>query len=170
MEGTKIRVINESGKSVKKDGQEVGDIIVKGHGVMEADKTKQKQIDGWLYTGDKGTVDENGNIKVVEQSIDVSAEEHKNISIIDIEKAFNKHPHVRETAAVLVPHKNQGEIIKVFVVLNPDQEVTDKELITSAKEQLMASEKLPKIKITFLEELPRTTSGKLLRLQLNNID
>lgn len=170
MSGTKIRVINEAGKDVKRNGKEVGDIVVKGHGVMEADKTVQTQINGWLFTGDKGTVDENGNIAVVERSIDISAEDHRNISIIEIERAFNILPEIREAAAVLTPHKNKGEIIKVFIVLNSNHQVTDKELITSAKEKIKASEKLPMIKITFLEELPRTTSGKLLRLQLKDIE
>lgn len=161
MANTKIRVVNKYGKDVENNGMEQGEIIIKGSGVTINNKSHYKMIDGWLYTGDIGTIDENGTIK----STNSHQEEIANCFTDKIERAFNSHPLVLETAVITDPKPDRKESYHAFIVLQPNQEVAKKELINSIKENV-AHATLLKITITFVDELPRTVSGKILKLQL----
>src|SRR5699024_2433022 len=89
MIGTKVRVVNEFHQDVANDGTEVGEIIVKGNGVMEGywkneEETNRTIVDGWLHTGDMGTSDERGRINVVDRKKDIIISGGENISSIEV--------------------------------------------------------------------------------------
>ena len=164
MRNTEVRIINKHGEDVAHDGFEIGEIIVKGDGVAGNKETNRRITDGWMHTGDMGTIDAQGRIKVVDQN---ENDNRNGISTSEIESVLSKHSAVQEVAAILVPHKEFGEIAHAVIVLHKDDEVTEEELLNYAKEKLSAKN-IPN-KITFLDELPKTVSGKILKKQLHGM-
>ena len=163
MAQTEVRVVNEHGKDVAHNGAEIGEIMVKGQGVVDQSSSLPDSVDGWVRTGDMGTIDEKGNIHVVESKKDITSSETP-FSSIEIETVLNAHPAVQETAIIPVPDEEIGEIVQAFVVLHKDQLATEKELINFCLNKL-DSANAPK-EIIFMEELPKTASGKILKSQL----
>ncbi|GAB3793202.1 class I adenylate-forming enzyme family protein [Virgibacillus kimchii] len=163
MAQTEVRVVNKQGKDVAQNGMEVGEIVVKGQGVVDQKSGLADSVDGWVRTGELGKVDENGHIHVVEPKKDITSSETP-ISTFEVESVLLSHPAVQEAAIIPVPDQELGEIIQAFVVLHKNQHVTEQDLIDFSLKKLHAA-KCPK-SITFLEELPKTASGKILKSQL----
>src|SRR5699024_2835740 len=172
MIGTKVRVVNDMHQDVANDGKEVGEVIVKGNGVMKGywkneEETNRTIVDGWLHTGDMGTIDERGRINIVDRKKDIIISGGENISSIEVEGVFYEHPAVQEVAIIATPHEKWGETPHAIVVLRKGHIVTEQELIDFSREKL-AHFKCPKA-ITFLDELPKTASGKILKVQLREL-
>lgn len=172
MIGTKVRVVNELGQDVAQDGTEFGEVIVKGNGVMKGywkdeAETNRTIVDGWLHTGDMGTMDERGRVNIVDRKKDIIISGGENISSIEVEGVFYEHPAVQDAAIIAIPHERWGETPHAIVVLREGHIVTDQELIDFSKEKL-AHFKCPKT-ITFMDELPKTASGKVLKVQLREL-
>src|SRR5690625_897402 len=172
MIGTKVRVVNEFHQDVANDGTEVGEIIVKGNGVMEGywkneEETNRTIVDGWLHTGDMGTIDERGRINVVDRKKDIIISGGGNNSSIEVEGVFYDQPAVQEVAIIATPHEKWGETPHASVVLREGHMVTEQELIDFSRERL-AHFKCPKT-ITFMDELPKTASGKILKVKLREM-
>src|SRR5690625_3148785 len=163
MAQTEVRVVNEHGKDVAHNGKEIGEIIVKGQGVVDQSSSMPDAVDGWVRTGDMGTIDENGNIHVVEPMKDITSSETP-LSSIDVEKILLSHPAVQEAAIIPVPDKELGETVQAFIVLHKDQTASEQELIDFCLNKMTKAE-CPK-GFTFMEELPKTVSGKILKTQL----
>jgi len=169
---TNIRVVNELGKDVTANGSDVGEIIVKGHGVMQGywkneEETKHTITDGWLYTGDMGTIDSDGRIAIVDRKKDIIISGGENISSIEVEDVLYEHPAIDEVALVAVPHEKWGETPHAIVVLKEGHLLTEKELIDFTREKL-AHFKCP-TSVTFLDELPKTASGKIQKVVLREM-
>lgn len=169
MIGSQVRVVDELGNDVEKDGKEVGEIIVKGPGVMKGywkdeEQTNATIIDGWLHTGDMGTMDEDRRIRVVDRKKDIIISGGENISSIEIENVLYDHPAVQEVAVIATPHEKWGETPHAVVVLRSGHEVTEQQLIDFTREHL-AHFKCPRM-VTIMDELPKTASGKILKVQL----
>ncbi|WP_029269168.1 long-chain-fatty-acid--CoA ligase [Virgibacillus alimentarius] len=172
MIGTKVRVVNDMHQDVANDGKEVGEVIVKGNGVMKGywkneEETNRTIVDGWLHTGDMGTIDERSRINIVDRKKDIIISGGENISSIEVEGVFYEHPAVQEVAIIATPHEKWGETPHAIVVLRKGHIVTEQELIDFSREKL-AHFKCPKA-ITFLDELPKTASGKILKVQLREL-
>lgn len=163
MVGTKVRIINKHGKDVEMNEIEIGEIIVKGKGII-SDETTKTTKDGWVYTGDYGTIDYKGEINVVKSNTDIVTNDDK-FSTIIIEDILANHPSVQEVSVIPEPHHLLGEIAHAFVVLNPEYIIVEIELVNYIKEKLSSNEK--SIKLTFMSELPKTVSGKILKNQLS---
>ena len=161
------RVINEKGDDV--DPDEVGEIIVKGDNVMKGywrlpEETAKTIKNGWLYTGDMGTVDNKGYIYIVDRKKDMIISGGENIYPREVEDALYAHPSVLEAAVIGVPDDDWGESVKAFVVLKDEKKITEQEIIEFCKKRL-ASYKKPK-SIEFLDALPRNPTGKVLKKEL----
>lgn len=148
---------------------EAGEIIVKGPQVMRGyrgmpEETAQTLRDGWCYTGDIGTMDEDGYFTIVDRKKDMIITGGLNVYPRDIDEVFYRHPKVQEACAIGVPDRKRGENIKVFVVLKEGMKATKEELLTFCKKEL-ATYKLPS-EIEFRPELPKNNLGKVLRKQL----
>lgn len=163
MVDTEVRVVNKQGDDVKKDGKEQGEIIVKGLGVMN--NNSDVNVDGWLYTGDIGTINENEQITIIKTKKDLNITSGSNVSSVEVESIFTEHPAVQEVAVIATPDEVLGDILHAFIVLSENSKATKKELFDYSISIL--SETNSPQKITFMDELPKTASGKILKMQLS---
>jgi len=169
--GVLLRVVREDGTDVAADGQEVGEIIVKGDIVTPGywknpEETAKAIKDGWLYTGDMAVLDEEGYINIVDRKKDMIITGGENVYSVEVENVLYTHPAVLEAAVIGVPHPKWGEAVKAVVVLKEGHNVAEEELITFCKERI-AHYKAPK-SVDFVEELPKTGSGKIYKKALKD--
>jgi O-succinylbenzoic acid--CoA ligase len=124
------------------------------------------QQDGWLHTGDEGALDEDGNLIVTGRAGDTIITGGENVAPAEIEAVLESHPAVAEAAVHGAPDREWGERVVATVVLRPGQAATPEELRGYCRVRL-AGYKTPRV-YRFSPELPRTTSGKLLRRSLED--
>ena len=164
---TEISIRDDDGKEVRR-GQP-GEICVKGPQVMqgywENEEATAEAIDenGFFRTGDIGTLDKDGFLEIVDRKKDMILVSGFNVYPNEIEDVVSLHPDIIEAACVSVPDKKTGEGVKLFVVKG-NQGLTEKEILAHCKENLTAY-KVPK-QIEFIDELPKTNVGKVLRRAL----
>ncbi|WP_227937668.1 long-chain-fatty-acid--CoA ligase [Alkalihalobacillus deserti] len=159
-----VRVINEHGDYVKPNGKEVGEIITSGNSVMEGywkqpEETAKSIVNGWYYTGDMATVDEEGYVEIVDRKKDIIISGGENISTIEVEGEIYKHPAILEVSVIAVPDEKWGEIPHAICVLKEGHSLTEDEFITFCRGNLPHF-KAPK-SVQFMSELPKTASGKI---------
>jgi len=152
---------------------EVGELIIKGPQIVagywqKPEETAYAIRDGYLYTGDVAKMDENGFFYIVDRKKDMIIVSGYKVWPRDVEDVLYQHPAVREAAVVGIPDAYRGETVKAYVALKNGFEgkVTHEELIDFCK-QRMANYKYPRF-IEFLDELPKTTTGKFLRRELRD--
>jgi acyl-CoA synthetase (AMP-forming)/AMP-acid ligase II len=119
---------------------------------------------GWFHTGDGGTIDAEGYLTISDRKKDVIITGGENVSSIEVEDTLHNHPAVAEVAVVGIPDEKWGETIKALVVLAPDAQVTEAELIAHCKATL-ARYKAP-TSIEFRDAIPRTATGKIQKFKL----
>jgi acyl-CoA synthetase (AMP-forming)/AMP-acid ligase II len=161
-----VRIVNEAGHDVPKDGKTPGEMLVRGHGIMQGywnmpELTAQTLRDGWCYSGDIATWDEDGFMYVVDRKKDMIISGGENIYSSVVEEAVCKHPAVKECAVIGVPHQVFGETVKAVVVLHEGGTATADEIIAACKQNL-ASYMKP-TSVDFVNELPKTPAGKVLK-------
>ena len=158
----------ETMKPVPKDGETIGEIMIKGNVVMKGyfkdkEATEKAMKDGWFHSGDLAVIYPDGYIKVKDRSKDIIISGGENISSIEIENTLSKHPAVSIVAVVAKPDEKWGEVPCAFIEKVADKETNEKELIDFCRETL-AGFKIPK-KIDFCE-LPKTSTGKIQKFEL----
>lgn len=168
MVDTEVRVVNEYGIDVKRDGKEQGEVIVKGLGVMNDVTNDNVTENGWLHTGDIGTINEDGQITIIKTKKDLNINSGNSVSSVEVEMIFREHPDVQEVAVVATPDKVLGDVLHAFIVLNKESKVTEEELFDYSIKHLSKANS-PK-RITFMDELPKTASGKILKMQLGALN
>lgn len=171
MIGCEVKVVNEHGEEVAHNGSEIGELVVRSNGVMKGywkneEATMEAVRDGWLHTGDMANVDEYGNIEIVDRKKDIIISGGENISSIEIEGVLYEHPAILEAAVIAVPHEKWGETPHAFVVLRNGQTLTRQDLISFTREKLAHFKAVTSV--TFVEELPKTASGKIQKIHLRN--
>jgi long-chain acyl-CoA synthetase len=163
---TDARIVDvETGEQEMSIG-ESGELIIKGPQVMKGylnmpDETATTLRDGWLYTGDVATLDEDGYFYIVDRKKDMILASGYNVYPREIEEVLFEHPDVAEAVAIGIPDEYRGETVKAFVVQRPGAQTSEEEVLAFCKERL-AAYKSPKT-VEFREELPKSTVGKLLR-------
>jgi fatty-acyl-CoA synthase len=167
--GVEIAVLDDDGSPVPADGESVGEVCARSNVVFKGYWEQPGETDkaihgGYFHTGDLAVLDETGSIHIVDRKKDVIISGGENISSPDIEAALYEHPAVMECAVIGVPHEKWGETPKALVVLRAGQSATERELIEFCRESL-AHFKCP-TSIEFLDELPRTATGKLQKYRL----
>ena len=151
---------------------ERGEICVKGPQVMIGYQNRPKETtdsftkSGYLKTGDIGIMDEKGFIKIVDRKKDMILVSGFNVYPNEIEEAMSEHPAVKECGAIGVPSEERGEEPKIFVVKKG--KVTEQELLDFGKEQLTGY-KRPR-HVQFVDELPKSNVGKILRKELRKME
>ena len=162
--GTVVRVVDEDGRELP--AGEVGELVTSGPQVVPGywgrpDETERAIPGGALHTGDVGFMDADGWFYVVDRKKDqINAAGYK-VWPREVEDVLYGHPAVREVAVVGVADAYRGETVKAFVSLRAGERVEADELIAFCRER-MAAYKYPR-QIEFVDELPRTASGKVLR-------
>jgi acetyl-CoA synthetase len=171
--GNRVEIINEDG-DICGIG-EVGDIAVhvdtpalfKNY-YKDPERTAMQFRGEYYITGDKAKKDEDGYFWFEGRGDDIIISSGYTIGPFEVEDALVKHPFVKECAVVASPDEIRGNIVKAFVVLKDDVDANSPDLIQNLQnhvKELTAPYKYPR-KIEFLSELPKTTSGKIRRLEL----
>jgi len=163
---TDIRLIGDDGEEVAIGAP--GEMWVKGPQVMKGYYNRQEATDevlkdGWLATGDIATMDENGLFKIVDRKKDMIIVSGFNVFPNEIEEVLVTHEGILEAAAIAVPSDITGEMVKVFIV-RKDPNLVEQDVFDHCRE-LLTNYKRPKI-IEFMDELPKTNVGKVLRKEL----
>ncbi|HYL86901.1 MAG TPA: long-chain-fatty-acid--CoA ligase [Candidatus Angelobacter sp.] len=167
--GTELRVVDQNDQDVPRDGQSIGEIIARSDGVLEGywrqpQATAEALRGGWFHTGDMATWREDGYLLIVDRKKDIIVSGGENISSLEVEKILLSHPAVLEVAVVPVPDRTWGEVPMALVVLKPGAQLGEAELIEHCRARL-AHYKCPR-SVEFLESLPRTGTGKVLKRDL----
>ncbi|MEV6129486.1 AMP-binding protein [Streptomyces violaceusniger] len=164
---TVVRIVDDAGQDVPFGEQ--GEIVVRGPMVVPGywrrpEATATALPDGELRTGDIGFMDEGGWLYVVDRKKDMINASGFKVWPREVEDVLYTHPAVREAAVVGKPDAYRGETVKAYVSLRPEAEATPDELSAYCAERL-AAYKYPR-EVEILPELPKTTSGKILRREL----
>ena len=173
--GIDLQVIDDNGEILPADTE--GDLAVRvkpeaPQGLFlgykgEAEKTADSFRGDWYVTGDRAQVDEDGYYWFVSRSDDVILSAGYRIGPFEVESALIEHPAVAESAVVSSPDEKRGEVVKAFVVLAPGY-AAGEALVLELQEHVKsvtAPYKYPR-RIEFIEELPKTVSGKIRRVEL----
>jgi acyl-CoA synthetase (AMP-forming)/AMP-acid ligase II len=167
LSGMEVNAVDEVGHELP-TGQ-VGEIVcrsrlnMKGYWQLPHETAKAFR-GGWLHTGDAGYFDADGYLYLYDRIKDVIVSGGENVYPAEVESALFGHPAVADVAVIGVPDARWGEAVKAIVVRTPGAEVTAEELLAFARERI-AGYKLPK-SIDFVESLPRTPTGKVLKREL----
>jgi len=162
---TEVRLVDENLEDVPPG--ERGEILAAGPNVMKGywghpEDTRQSFSDSWFHTGDVATVDEDGYYTIVDRVKDIIISGGENIYPAEVEDALLFHPSVAEAAVIGVPNHEWGEVGRAVVVL---REPATGEELRSFLESRLARYKIPK-SIIFVDELPKSGAGKILKRQL----
>jgi long-chain acyl-CoA synthetase len=148
---------------------ELGEIVLRSPTVMlgyykNAEETQKTIVDGWLYTGDIGYVDEDGYFYITDRKKDLIIVGGFNVFPREIDELIYQHPKVKEGITIGLPDPRKGERIKVYIVLKEGETATPEEFIAYFKERLTPY-KVPS-GVEFRRELPKSMIGKILRRAL----
>jgi long-chain acyl-CoA synthetase len=168
IEGVEMRAVDDDGNDVPQG--EVGEIVIRGHNVMKGywerpDATREAIRDGWFYSGDMATIDEDGYFFIVDRKKDLIIRGGYNVYPREIEEVLYEHPAVREAAVLGVPHDDLGEEVGAAVALKEGASATAEELLDFVKGQV-AAYKYPR-HVWFVDELPKGPTGKILKREIH---
>ncbi|WP_375482468.1 AMP-binding protein [uncultured Jatrophihabitans sp.] len=166
---TFVRIVGDDGAELPPG--EIGEVEISGPQVARgywgrADATAHAFPGGALRTGDVGFRDDDGWFYLVDRKKDMIIAAGYKVWPREVEDVLYAHPAVREAAVIGVPDPYRGETVHAFVSLQPDASVTEAELIDHCKGEL-AAYKYPRA-VFFVDELPKTASGKILRRELRD--
>ena len=170
---TDVKIVDvETGETEMPTG-ETGEILIKGPQIMKGYYKKPAETDevlkdGWFYSGDIGKFDKDGYLSIVDRKKDMIIAGGYNIYPLELDNVLFDHPKILEACTIGVPDKYRGETVKAFIVPKKDETLTEKEVIAYCKKNL-AAYKVPK-QIEFMEELPKSAVGKILRRKLKEME
>ncbi len=151
---------------------EAGEFAAKGPMIFreywnKPEETEGAFQDGFFLTGDVAVMDEDGWFYIVDRKKDMINVSGYKVWPREVEDVLYTHPAVKEAAVIGVPDEYRGEAPKAYVALKEGESATEKDLVTHCKEQ-MAAYKYPR-QVSFLDELPKTATGKFLRRELRDV-
>ena len=167
---TFVKIVDSDDRNVLMPLGEVGEIACKGPQIMKGyyQKDDDNKLalfdDGWFLTGDLAYMDEDGFTFIVDRKKDMIIVSGYNVYPLEVENVLFEHPKIYEAAVAGYNDPVKGERVGAWIVLHPDESLTEEEVIAFCKEKL-AAYKVPK-KVAFREDLPKTMVGKVLRRQL----
>lgn len=165
---TEVRCVDDDGRDLL--AGKTGELWVRGHAVMRgylddpAATAEAIDADGWLHTGDIGTIDSRGYLTITDRKKDMFISGGFNCYPAEIEKLLSAHPAIEMAAVVGIADDRMGEVGRAFVVLRPGAAADAREIIGWARAN-MANYKVPR-HVDFVSELPRNAGGKILRTAL----
>jgi long-chain acyl-CoA synthetase len=171
---TEMRIADAEDAANTMPRGEVGELMVRGPIVMmgyfgDDEKTRETlEPDGWLHTGDLGTMDEDGCVYIVDRKKDMILTGGYNVYPAEIERVLAGHPAVALAAVGKQEDALKGEIAKAYVVLKEGETGDEQEIIAFCREKL-AAYKCPR-KVQFVADVPKTSTGKIMRRELYRMD
>ena len=168
-ENVEVKILDEFDNEVPL-GQ-WGEICIKGPGVMlgywnKPEETAKALKNGWLHSGDTGTMDEQGYVFIVDRVKDMINAAGFKIWPAEVEQYLYRHPKIKELAVYGVPHPQKGEAVCATIVLKEGMKATSEEIIAYCRENL-ANYKVPSA-VFFSDELPKSATGKILKRVLRD--
>jgi acyl-CoA synthetase (AMP-forming)/AMP-acid ligase II len=166
--GFEVRTVSEAGADTAAD--EPGEVVVRGETVMRSYLDDPEataaaiDADGWLHTGDLGTFDADGYLRIVGRIKDMFIVGGFNAYPAEIENLLLRHPLVAQAAVIGVPDERLGEVGMAFLVLDPGASVSAPEIIEWSRTQ-MANFKAPRF-VEFVDALPMNATGKVVKDEL----
>jgi fatty-acyl-CoA synthase len=163
-----VRVVDETMNDVPRDGQTMGEVIMRGNTVMKGyycdpEATERAFAGGWFHSGDLAVMHPDGYIELRDRKKDIIISGGENISTIEVEQAIVRHPAVMACAVIAIPDEKWGERPKAFVTLKTGMEATEAEIINFCREQI-AHYKCPGA-VEF-GDLPVNSTGKVQKFLL----
>jgi fatty-acyl-CoA synthase len=171
MPGVEIRIVNDEHQEVAKG--EVGELAIKREGNMlgyfNAPEATAAVLDaeGWYYTGDLATIDDQGNVKIVGRKKDLILRGGQNVYPVEIENFLMTMPQVQLAAVIGVPTRVGGEKVWAFLLLNPGTTLTAKDVLAYCRANI-AGYKVPD-EVRIVENLPMTPTGKIQKFMLREL-
>lgn len=165
--GQRVRVVDNQG--VPAEVGEVGEVVIQGPNVMmgyhnRPAATGEALRDGWLHTGDLGTLDADGYLTIVGRKKEMIIRGGENIYPTEVEEVLYRHPDVVEAAVVGLPDEVWGEEVAAFLVLREGALSTGPEVMEFCRDSL-AAYKLPRA-VHIWPELPKTATGKIRKAEI----
>jgi acyl-CoA synthetase (AMP-forming)/AMP-acid ligase II len=167
--GNEVIIAGDDGREVPRG--ETGEILVRGTGVMlgylDDPAATAEAIDaaGWLHTGDVGTMDPAGYVRITDRKKDMFISGGFNVYPAEVEKILAAHPAVGMVAIIGIPDDRMGEVGTAFIVPRPGTEVLEAEIIAWCRDN-MANYKVPR-QIILVENLPLNSAGKVMKIHLS---
>lgn len=167
-----VRVVDPAtGAPVPWDGESQGEVVFRGNIAMKGylkspEQTDKAFKDGWFWSGDLAVQHPDGYIEIRDRAKDIIISGGENISSIEVENAINDHPAVALVAVVARPDVKWGEVPLAFVETRPGHNVTEAEVIAHASQRLAGFQRPKEV---ILQELPKTSTGKILKHLLRDI-
>jgi len=173
MPDTDIKIVDVNDPEKELPIGEVGEIVIKGPQIMTGyyknpEETAKVLKDGWFFSGDMGCFDEDGYLKIIDRKKDLIIAGGYNIYPVELDGVLFDHPKILEACTIGVHDDYRGETVKAFVVVKKGETLTEEDVITYCRENL-APYKVPKI-IEFIDELPKSAVGKVLRRKLKEME
>jgi fatty-acyl-CoA synthase len=161
--GTGMRVVDHDMHDVPRDGQTMGEVVMRGNNVMsgyfqQPDATEKAFEGDWFHSGDLAVWHPDGYIELKDRAKDIIISGGENISTQEVEKVIMEHPGVLEVCVIGVPDSRWGEVPKAFIVRRPGSEVAAEDILQFCRERI-ARFKCPR-DVEF-GDLPKTATGKI---------
>jgi acyl-CoA synthetase (AMP-forming)/AMP-acid ligase II len=170
IDGVDLRVVDDDGKEVPRGGP--GEIVLRGYNVMlgyydePAETAATIDADGWLHTGDIGTMDDRGYIKITDRKKDMFIVGGFNAYPAEIEGLMLRHPAIAQVAVIGVPDDRMGEVGYAYVILRAGASATTDEIGAWCRAE-MANYKVPRA-VEIVDALPTNPAGKVLKYELRD--
>ena len=167
--GTDARIVDMEGGALSLPPGKLGEMVVRGPQVMKGywkrpDETANALRNGWLYTGDLATMDEDGYFYIVDRKKDVVIVGGYNVYPREVDEVLLTNPKIADAVTVGISDGMRGETLKAYVVPEPGETLTKADVVGWCRNRL-ASYKVPRL-VEFRAELPKTIVGKVLRRAL----
>jgi fatty-acyl-CoA synthase len=167
--GVEIGVRDDANNELPHDGKAFGDLVIRGPWIARAyyRMPESERDDGWFFTGDVATIDEQGFMQITDRSKDVIKSGGEWISSIELENLAMAHPDIAEAAVIGIAHPKWDERPLVIAVRRPGSKLTQSELLEFCSGKI-AKWWMPD-DVLFVEELPHGATGKLLKTKLREL-
>ncbi len=171
---TEVKIVDAEDASMTLPAGEVGELMIKGGTVMQGyygnEQATRDNIDpnGWLHTGDVASMDEDGCVFIVDRKKDMILTAGFNVYPAEIERVVAGHPDVALVAVGSIPDEVKGELAKAYIVPKTGVTPNVDDIIAYCREHL-AAYKVPRA-VQFVDDLPKTSTGKVMRRELKTLD
>ncbi len=168
---TDARIVDEQTGKIELPPNQMGELVIRGPQVMKGylnrpEDTREALRNGWLYTGDLGMMDEEGYFRILDRKKETIKYKGYTIAPAEVEAVLYEHPAVKECAVIGKPDPSAGEMPKAYVALKEGFTVEGEELINFCAERIAPYKRIREVE--FIEEIPKTPVGKVLRRVLRD--